>query len=110
MNAVKMSYPLRRLLLNLAKRGSESKIFTAKFNYASNLASKWDTNIYSNPLKELQPLVQIPLTNIVEDIFKPREQDIDEAHQMFQPRKGDAIVYKAEVRPEMLPELNIPEV
>ena len=61
-------------------------------------------------MRELQPLLQVPLTSLAEEIFNPSEREIGEGHEMLRRTDRNISLYKGEIRPESLPELNLPEV
>ena len=71
---------------------------------------KWDSSGYSNPINELQPLLQVPISSLAGELFQPSKEEIAEGHKMFQHTGGhNALVY-TKADPELLPDLNLPEV
>ena len=108
MNAARVSYSVKKVLFGMFKK---RPILTAKFTTTSEQRAKWNDSIYSNPMNDLQPLLQVPVSSLTENLFQPNNQAIDEGHRLFQhPGRGDVIVYRPEIESELLPDLNLPEV
>ncbi len=54
----------------------------------------------------------VPIEELTESLFQPSDGEIEEAHRLFQLRKGkyEVTVHKGQRYPEDLPELAVPEV
>ena len=101
---------IKRFLLTASNRHKVAKVIVRNFTASHLDATKWSSNVYSNPMHELQPLLQVPLTNLAEEIFNPSETEISEGHKMLLRADRNISLYKGEIQPESLPELNLPEV
>ena len=111
MNSTKFCAQLtKRLLLTASNRHKTAKVVGRNFTASRVDATEWSSNVYSNPMRELQPLLQVPLTSLAEEIFNPSEREIGEGHEMLRRTDHNISLYKGEIRPESLPELNLPEV
>ena len=111
MNSTKFCAQLtKRLLLTASNRHKTAKVIVRNFTASRVDATEWSKNVYSNLMRELQPLLQVPLTNLAEEIFNPSEREIGEGHEMLRRTDRNISLYKGEIRPESLPELNLPEV
>ena len=111
MNSTKFCAQLtKRLLLTASNRHKTAKVVVRNFTASRVDATEWSSNVYSNPMRELQPLLQVPLTSLAEEIFNPSEREIGEGHEMLRRTDRNISLYKGEIRPESLPELNLPEV
>ena len=86
------------------------KVSQRNFSAVHTSGTMWGSNIFSNPMHELQPLVEVPLSSLAEEIFNPSEKEICEAHKHFQRASNRVSVYKGKIQPDLLPNLNLPEV
>ncbi len=90
------------LAISSVRRG-----LAAAFRTCGSVRLKWSTDIYANPIKELEPMLQVPLSSIAEDLFNPSTTEVDHGRSLFYQR---LTVYKSEIDPEELPTLGQPEV
>ena len=100
----------KHLLVTASNSHKVAKVITRNLTGSHPDATKWSSSIYSNPMHELQPLLQVPVTSFAEEIFNPSETEISEGHKMLQRADRNISLYKGKVQPESLPELNLPEV
>ena len=110
MNSIKLCPVFTKYFLTASRRHKIAKVIRRNFTASHVNAVEWSSNSYSNPMHELQPLLQVPLTSLAEEIFNPSETEISEGHKMLQQVDRNIMSYKGQIRPESLPNLNLPEV
>ncbi|CAG5119948.1 unnamed protein product [Candidula unifasciata] len=71
------------------------------------------SDMFTNPVDSLQPMVQVPIIPESEAAFKPTRQEIEEASRLFEPQnhKGEKFQFLGSwPNPHIMPKWNVPEI
>ena len=78
----------------------------------SGLWSQWAQNdLLSDPMKDLEPFLQVPLIKEDEWVFRPNQAELEKAQELFRGHRGCKVqASKGVVNLKYLPEARLPEV
>ena len=104
---------MKKIAESCPPRNAPNNYFQHKsLHHSSHVADQWcQDDPYGNPMKELEPLMKVPITKPGDTVFDPSKEDIIRAQDAFKPPKGRTIEpLKGIVNLEHLPTHDLPEV
>uniref|UniRef100_A0A0B6YDN3 GTP-binding protein 8 n=1 Tax=Arion vulgaris TaxID=1028688 RepID=A0A0B6YDN3_9EUPU len=71
------------------------------------------SDLFTNPVDRLQPLLQVPIIPESESVFRPTRQEMEESSRLFDPQnlKGETFQFLGSwPNPHIMPKWNVPEI